>query len=533
MNPLITNTNKLETAAQEMERIVTEFALELAWPPDVVPEIEQIVRDAGRTESGLVDLRSIPFTTIDGEGSRDLDQALFIDRFQGGYRVLYAIADASYYIRPGMALFREAKTRGASYYLPGLSVPMLPRELSEGIISLNPQVERRAVVFTLVVNALGHCIKTSITPAVIFSHAALTFEQVQIFYDTPQISDLSNKPFTESLVLLRELGRLRLAEARQRDVVIYQRSNVRVAVGETGYGFNLVKDQRFEVEVYNEHISLLCNVEGAQYIAALGAQAAWRVHPNPPEARLAQLERLIAGIVSEHRLDPSRWRWHRRKTPGDSRGEPLADYLEKISNEQIDSRIRRVIERAAMVSNVRSGFSSAPGGHSGIGAPLYARLTAPMREMVGIHTHAVALASVGYRYWPESVAQELLEEMIDVANRAKETQRRLTKAANKLVIDRLFADDLNTPLSHRPIRQGTIMELRPNRVYLQLDSPPIELKIYHDDLGPNPQLFKGGAVMRLVEGKRIRVGAALDVRVRGHNEIRDRWYFDLFYRSGI
>lgn len=518
-----------ESAVQEMERIVAEFALDQAWPPQVIPEVEQIVHDPGLSDDTLLDLRSIPFVTIDGEGSRDLDQALFIDRFQGGYRVRYAIADAAYYVRPGMALFQEACRRGASYYLPGFSVPMLPRELSEGIISLNPESDRRAMVFSFVVNALGHCTKTSIGRAKIRSHAALTFEQVQHHYDSPQSSPFVNQPYAESLGLLRELGRLRLAEARQRDVVIYQRSNVRVVIGETGYGFNLVADQRFEVEVYNEHISLLCNVEGARHLASLGAKAAWRVHPSPPQARLAQLERLISGIVSEHRLDATRWRWYRRKTPGDSRGEPLADYLEKIADNQPNPRIHRVIERAAMISNVRSGFSSSPGEHSGIGAPLYARLTAPMREWVGIHTHAVACAAMGISCWPDGTTQLLLDEVIDIANRARETQRQLTKAANKWVIDRLLADDLDTPIANRPIRRGTVLELRPTRAYLLLDSPPIELKLYHDDLGDNPRLLKAGAAMRLANGKRIRVGSSLDVRVRAYNSVRDRWYFDLLY----
>ena len=120
---------------QALEALVERHQLRRAFSDSVHEEVAALVASPGLDDRSLVDRRSLPFITIDNEDSRDLDQALCIQRVvSGGYAVFYALADASYYVRPGGALFVEAVRRAASYYLPGFSVPMLPRALCEGIV---------------------------------------------------------------------------------------------------------------------------------------------------------------------------------------------------------------------------------------------------------------------------------------------------------------------------------------------------------------------------------------------------------------
>ena len=514
------------TARAVMVRLAAAHGLSLTHSPETAQEVAAILAAPAIDDPTLLDLTGLPFVTIDGAGARDLDQALHVERSRGGYLVRYAIADASFYVRPGSALFDEAIARGASYYLPGFVAPMLPRELSEGIVSLNAGEERRALILAMQLDATGRCTETKLERARILSRAALSFQEVQELYDHPARSPINGRSFCPSLDLLREVGRLRLVEARHRDVVTYQRAEMEVRLGDAGFGFNVVADVRTEVELYNEQISLVCNVEGAKLLAALGGKAAWRVHPAPPDGRLAELERLIGGIVAEHRLDPAIWRWRRRRTPTDAQGLPLADYLARIRAVPGHERVRLAIERAAMVSNVRSMFEPQPGPHYGIGAPLYARLSAPMRELVGVHTHAIAFAVAGLGGWdPPTLDEDLLARVVDEANRARELQRRLTKAANKVVIDHLLERDLGRPEAHRTWHRGTVMELRPTRAYVQLDDPPIELKVYGEDLGAATDLTRGGAALRLGPRRRLRIGAPIDVQVVSFDERRDRWRF--------
>lgn len=196
--------------------------------------------------------------TVDNDDSRDLDQALYIERVSTGIRVSYALADASYYVTPGSSLFTEALSRGASYYLPGLSIPMLPRVLSEDLVSLNPNRTRRAMVFDMILDERGQCMNTSVYRARIESRAKLTYAGVQAYYDAPETSPLTHEAYANSLDLLQLVGTLRRTLAQARHVVDFNRTGVKIA--RTPHVFTALADNRLWVERYNEQISLLCNV---------------------------------------------------------------------------------------------------------------------------------------------------------------------------------------------------------------------------------------------------------------------------------
>lgn len=126
----------------------------------------------------LEDLRGLPFCTIDGPATRDLDQALHVTASAHGYRLHYALADASWLVPMGSALFGEALTRASSFYLPGLVVPRLPRPLSEGIVSLNPGVDRRALVMVLDIEGGGTISRRAWVRGPVRSQAKLAFDEV-------------------------------------------------------------------------------------------------------------------------------------------------------------------------------------------------------------------------------------------------------------------------------------------------------------------------------------------------------------------
>lgn len=126
-------TTPAQTARQALDAITTALQLRTEFPADVLAETDALLKNPGIDDPALLDRTSIPFVTIDNAHSKDLDQAVHVSREGTGFLVAYAIADASFYVRPGSALFREAMSRGASYYFPGFSVPMLPRPLSEGL----------------------------------------------------------------------------------------------------------------------------------------------------------------------------------------------------------------------------------------------------------------------------------------------------------------------------------------------------------------------------------------------------------------
>jgi len=520
------------TALGRVHRVAAAAGLTPYHPPEVEQEAAALQAEPGFDAPDLVDLRHLPFVTIDYLRSRDLDQAVHVQAEAGGYVVRYALADAAYYVRPGTALMREALRRGASYYLPGLTIPMLPRVLCEDIISLNEGVDRRAVVVEMRLDADGSCLDARLLRARIRSRRKLTYVGVQSMLDRGPGHPLAEQPFAGSLRLMAEVGRLRMAEAVGRGVVRHRRAEVNIdLVDDAGTAFRARATPRLSVERYNEQISLLTNIEGASLLAAARGepdlQAVFRVHAEPPPEKLDALERLADALVREHKLDPAAWRWrgeteHRR---------PMADWLAGLPGHGHLAGIRQVVEHHALRSNVRSLFDAAPARHHGVGAAAYARFSAPMREVVGIFTHKEALELLGMEPGAPPGADEALREaVIEAGNRAHTLQRKLDKKAHKLLLDQLFRRDLRLPGGARRWRRGVLLGLRRSRGYVILDELPLELKLYAADLaqgGERLTVDRAGVSLQIgtePDGRWL-VGDRIEVAAAGHDDRRDRWRF--------
>lgn len=504
------------------------------FPADVLEEVKTILAQPGIDDSSLVDYTRLPFVTIDNEGSKDLDQAVYVEKGTAGFILYYAIADASYYIRPGTALFREALKRGASYYFPDYSVPMLPRELSEGLISLNAHLERRALLFIMEIDREGNTLRTDILRGKIMSRDKLSYNGVQEFYDHPESSPLTGKEYTESLLNLQDAGRILAAQGDRRGVISYERFEqvVRIAKDEVNLEFQDLL--RNDASRWNEQASLLCNMEGAkmlspeQCIGDLHVQPVFRIHEAPDEASLERLENVISSFIEIHALDKEKWGWRK--------GESLALYLKKLPLAGAEKRITEAIERQILISNQRSFFSDNPGIHYALGVKLYGRFSSPMREIVGIYSHKELAEKLKLQEpLPDEADIELREKVILASNRCKDIQKSIDHSVNSLILDSLFHPELALGTDARPYHSGTIMGMKDSRIYVMLDSPRIEIKVYTDDL----EKYSGKKfscmfhVMEEIETHnrplRFRAGDEIKIKVADFDE-NGKWRFTV---SGI
>ncbi len=521
-----------DTARAELYALLSRLRINPLYPPEVMAEVADLLEHPAIDDPELIDLSDLPFVTIDNEDSRDLDQALHIERSGSGFVVRYALADAAYYVRPGGPLFAEALARGASYYLPGFSVPMLPPALSEGLVSLNPNVPRRALVFTLTLAENGRLLRTDLSRARIRSRAKLSYDGVQDLFDRSGEQPLSGEVFSESLGLLREVGERRIELARQRDIIPFDRTEVEVVLADpTGERFAFHREARNDVSHWNEKISLLCNIAGARLMTPGDdpdpeVQAVFRVHVAPSAERLAELRETIAAIVAHHRLDEQVWGW-RTAQPH----ETVADYLGRLPRDTSSLAIRASLERQILISNRRSTFSPEPGLHFALGVAPYSRFSAPMREIVGIFTHKEAAEKVGLEQPQQSATadEKLRDEVIEAANRAKQQQGRLTGGIKQRAVSRLLARDLDQPLADRPIYTGLILGVRATRLYVRLEDPPIELKVYTDRLeeylGCELIFHAGDVALRDRDGNaRFAIGDGIRLRTHSAQPDGHRWY---------
>lgn len=519
-----------QTGREALQSIATALQLSVEFPPAVVAEAEAWVKNPQVDDPVLIDRTDVPFVTIDGAHSKDLDQALFVRRTSEGYLVEYAIADAAFYIRPGSALFAEAMRRGASYYFPGFSVPMLPRTLSEGVISLNANGARRAIIFQHRLDVTGQLIETSLQRARVKSQGKLSFAQVQQLIDSPASSPLKGAAFEASLQMLREVGRKRMALAAERGLIRYRREEVQIELDGQGLSFAVMEVVRDEVELWNEQLSLMCNAEGGRLLREHpneAVQPIYRVQPGPEPERLKELARLTQRVAALNQLPPS-WVWNQETTS-------LAAYLAGLPATvpmSREDRLARALTRQAVMVNLRSEYSTEPGAHVGVGAEPYARFSAPMREIVGVFLHKEAIEFLTGVH-PSVAEDELLRaEVVKVANRAREMQKKVQNLSNEVVLDRLFAPEVKKAPAERTVFRGTIMGLAGSKVHVRLDAPALDVKLLLFDLAPS---FKGawlevaedGAVLR-AKGTTVpllTLGSAIELTVQKRDEANRRWVF--------
>jgi ribonuclease R len=513
--------------------IIEEEGLSTEFNADVRAETERWLKDPQLEDPLLCDLEALPFVTIDGPTSTDLDQALFIERAGSGYKVYYALADAAFYAPPGSALFREALKRGATYYLPGCAVPMLPHELSSGITSLNPDVRRRALVFLTELDERGEVITTVVERARIRSRRKMTFGEVQARYDAGAAAG-SSDAFHESLELLREVGEKRLALSQLADVVRYRRRELDVKAP-SGAAQNLVVVEavRDRVELYNEQISLLVNREGGRLLYESKdprLQPVYRVHPAPDPEKLESLRALSRGVAEAKGLPAEEWALDQH--------EKLSRFVQRLAQNQQHPRVARALERQAILVNMRSALSTEPAAHFGVGAEVYARFSAPMREVVGVFLHKEMLELVGAETHDDNAVDVALrEEVVVSANRARDTQRKLNDKVNRAAMDDFFRADLAVPKESRKAHVGTVMGITTSKLHVELDEVGMDVKLYVRDLGR----LLGGAWLEVgasgatlqIRGTGTRVcalGDAVEIVALHHDAGQDRWVFSLTVR---
>lgn len=465
-----------------LEALVERLGLTPPDDPAVDAEVAALVANPG-LDDGLRDESVVAYVTIDNEDSRDLDQALHVSRDGDVFTLRYALADASYFVRPGTALWRRALAMGSSYYLPGYAIPMLPAALSEGIVSLNPDGPRRAVVFKLRVDLDGRCVDREVYRARVASRAKLSYAGVQRWFDAGCAGDprCDAPEVRRSLLALRELGLARMSDAEARGVMSLQRYEAEVGVDpDDPKRLRALTRDRNEVERWNEQVSLLCNIEGAALLHALGVDGAevqpvFRVHLPPIDDRLGELEVILAALA-ERRGFGDEWRWRAGR-------DDLASWVAALSTSGAPERVSQAVQRQVRYTYRASEFQARSGPHHALGVDGYARMSAPMREVVGVFSHKELLEGLGL-VAPQPRDEDLAtrEAVIAASNEARRRQAEVDKAVDLMVLDQLLGDDLALEPDARPWRVGTVVGVRATRVYVALDGCAVDLKVYVEDI---------------------------------------------------
>ncbi|TFG82171.1 MAG: ribonuclease R, partial [Chromatiales bacterium] len=344
-----------------------------AWPPAVEAEIagldEQVPAQAKR---GREDLRELPLVTIDGADARDFDDAVYCEATPKGWRLLVAIADVSHYVHPDTALDKEAFERGNSVYFPERVIPMLPEVLSNGLCSLNPDVDRLCMVCEMIFNGEGRMIRSRFSNALMRSHARLTYsEAAAIMVDLDEQARKRRQPLVTHLDELYRLYKVLRKSRSARGAIDFETTETRIVFGAGRKIERIVPLVRNDAHKVIEECMVAANVAAARYLERHKMPTLNRVHAVPSGEKVADLQEFLNGLGLGLR--------------GGSK--PTArDYsavLKMASGRPDEHLINTVLLR----SMPRAEYSPDNIGHFGLAHEHYAHFTSPIRRYPDLLVH--------------------------------------------------------------------------------------------------------------------------------------------------
>lgn len=322
-------------------------------------------------KKGRVDLRYLPLVTIDGEDARDFDDAVYCEKQDKGWKLWVAIADVSYYVRLRTALDAEAYNRGNSVYFPNRVVPMLPESLSNGLCSLNPQVDRLCMVCEMQISAKGKLTGYRFYEAVMNSHARLTYTKVAKILEGDEVL---RERYAALVPYLEELHHLYQALLSAR----HQRGAIDFETVETKFIFNTMgRIDRIEPVVRNdahkiiEECMILANIAASNFMEKHKEPALYRIHATPSEEKLTSFRTFL----SEFGL-----------TLGGGRKPTTKDYAELL--EKVKERPDHELIQTMLLRSLSQAVYHADNiGHFGLALEEYAHFTSPIRRYPDLTLH--------------------------------------------------------------------------------------------------------------------------------------------------
>ncbi|WP_091232309.1 RNB domain-containing ribonuclease [Microbacterium sp. 3J1] len=404
------------------------------FPAAVLDEAE-----ATTVETPDLDLREIPFATLDPLGSRDLDQAFHLEREGSGYAVRYAIADVPGFVAPGGAVDAEARRRGQTLYAADGKVPLHPEVLSEGRASLLPDVDRPALVWSFALDAKGVVTRFRLERALVRSRAQLDYASVQESLDRGEEGPAS---------LLPEIGALRVEQEALRGGASLNMPNEEVIRTVDG-GYAIERGHPLPVEEWNAQLSLMTGMAAASLMLEAGI-GILRTMPQPDESAFAAFR-----LQTEALGRP--WTAGR-----------YGDYLRGL--DRADPMTLPVLEAAASLFR-GAGYVTFDGAvpsdaeQAAIAAP-YAHATAPLRRLVDRWTLAICLAISEDRPVP-SWARESLNDLPGLMQESGQRASRLDSATVNCVEAALLS-----PLVGQEVT-ATVIEVRGERATVQIADPAV------------------------------------------------------------
>ena len=444
-------------AGMEIDIAMRSHGIATNWPDAVEEQIKDLtpeVPESAKNEKGRVDIRELPLVTIDGEDARDFDDAVFVETNDKGWRLLVAIADVSHYVELDTALDEEAHERGTSVYFPERVIPMLPEVLSNGLCSLNPEVDRLCMVCEMQLNTKGKVESYKFFEGVMRSHCRFTYTKVaDIINNENSHLRKEYKDFLPQLLEMHRLFKVLLKRRNKRGAIDFDTTETRIVFGEDRKIDKIIPLVRNDAHKLIEEFMILANVSAAKFLHKHNMPALYRVHGSPKEAKIEALKEFLAevGMILGGGEKPA---------PGD-----YAELLEQLHDRPDAHLIQTVLLRSLQ----QAVYTPDNNGHFGLAHEAYAHFTSPIRRYPDLLVHRairhVVRGNNAENYYYNH------NKMMSFGEHCSQTERRADEATRDAV-DWLKCEFMMDKVGE--VFEGTITSVTGFGIFVELDNIYVE-----------------------------------------------------------
>ena len=376
------------------------------WPEAVERQLVEIPDHVPRSaQADRVDLRDLPLVTIDGADAKDFDDAVWCERRGEGFRLIVAIADVSHYVAPDSAIDREARTRGTSVYFPDRVVPMLPEKLSNGLCSLNPEVDRLCFVCDMSVSKTGRVTKSEFFEAIMRSTARLTYPDAMAILDGERKGKDAGR-LRRVLTPLHEVYGAFAGARSKRGAIDFDLTESVIELDESGAVKSVRPLERLTSHRVIEECMIAANVEAAKRLGKVRLPGLYRVHEGPNPEKIEELALLLRSygfkLPPLGKLEPA----HFSRILAQVAGRPEAELIETM--------LLRSMSKAL--------YQPKNAGHFGLSLGAYAHFTSPIRRYPDLLVHR-ALKFAARHKSPKGYTYSM-DEMAHLGERCSTAERR-------------------------------------------------------------------------------------------------------------
>ncbi|MEA1962168.1 MAG: ribonuclease R [Bacillota bacterium] len=358
----------------DVEIVIKKHGLRTHFPGAVIEEAKRVAQPVSDEEiAKRRDLRDLRMVTIDGEDAKDLDDAVSIEKLDNGYRLGVHIADVSYYVREDSKLDKEALERATSVYLIDKVLPMLPKELSNDVCSLNAQQDRQAMTCMMDIDRTGKVTSYDIFKSVIHVNERMTYTAVnKIITDNDQATKERYADLVDDFLMMKELADILRSERTARGALDFDFPESKVIVDENSFPIEIKKFERGVGEMLIEDFMIKANETVAEHLYWAEIPTLYRVHEKPAGESLEKLNRVLG--VFGHKIQ----------------GNQVESYtFQKLLNDIKGTPQETVISLMVLRSMKHARYMPQELGHFGLGSKYYCHFTSPIRRYPDLIVHRV------------------------------------------------------------------------------------------------------------------------------------------------